>query len=200
MLEVMVGMALMGLFLAIFTGAMVSMYHATNKTQGVTDTSAQINAAISRLDSSLRYASAFADPSDGSGASTTAADGNWYVAYQSTYTGSPVCTQLRVNTITSQLQERTWSVDAGGGSSGLSSWEVLAGQITPVKRNGHTQPPFTVLDKRALRIHLSSTAGSGNQQTISITDVTFTALNSTGLDEAADGDGNTAVCQEVGTP
>ena len=193
LIELVVTMSIMGIFLAIFTGAMVSMYHSTSKVQGVTDTSAQLSTAMSRLDASVRYAAAISPP-------VTGTDGNAYVAWQSTYTGSTVCTQVRVNASTSQLQQRTWTV-SGASATGLTSWTPLASEIAAKDPStGAALTPFTFLaatgavPNEQLLVSLVAVSGSGSQQTVTRRAVTFTAFNTTPATTTS------GICKEVGSP
>lgn len=193
LVELVVTMSIMGIFLAIFTGAMLSMYNSTNKVQGVTDTSSQLSTAMSRLDSSVRYAAAISPP-------VTGTDGNAYVAWQSTYTGATVCTQLRVNASASQLQQRTWTV-SGASATGLTSWTPLASQIVAKDPStGAALVPFTFIaatgsvPNQQLQVALVAVEGSGSQQTVTRRTVTFTAFNTTPATTTS------GICQEVGSP
>lgn len=198
LIELVVAMTIMTIFLTIFTGAMLSMFRSVNKVEGITDTSAQVSMALNRLDSTLRYASAISPPpTDVNGNPSASADGNWYVAFQSTYTGSTVCTQLRLNTTKRQLQQRTWSVSSGGAAEDITAWRPLASQIEPVAAQGNAVPPFkfhaadgSILHEQ-LRVRFAAVTGGGNQTTTSISDVIFTAFNAT-LNTPTDG-----ICQEV---
>lgn len=193
LIELVVTMSIIGIFLVIFTGAMLSMYHSTNKVQGITDTSSQLSTAIGRLDTSVRYAAAISPPVTGS-------DGNAYVAWQSTDTGTPVCTQVRVNATTSQLQQRSWTV-SGSSATGLTSWTPLASEIAARDPStGATLTPFTFLaatgavPNQQLQVSLVAVSGTGSQQTVTRRSVTFTAFNTTPATAT------TGICQEVGSP
>jgi type II secretory pathway pseudopilin PulG len=196
LLEMLVGMTLMAIFGGLFTTAIYSMTSTANKAQALTSTSAQLSGAFLQLDKTVRYATALSSPGQSSGGAAT---GDWYAEMRTTNTGGEVCTQLRVDKATQQLQRRTWKV-TNSTASGLTSWLPLASGIT----NGGaavTVPndvPFTLtqpngnIDYQQLTVRLISVAG--NPTTSSRSLVTFNAINistSTSLNN---------VCQEVGRP
>ena len=94
----------MGIFMSIFLGAVVAMAGAQTKAQSVTQTSANLAQAFVALDKTVRYAAAISAPGTGS------PSGDWYVEYRTTNSGVEVCTQLRVDIATKQLQRRSWQV------------------------------------------------------------------------------------------
>jgi type II secretory pathway pseudopilin PulG len=191
LLELIVGMALMAIFMSIFVGALVSMTSAQSKTTSVAQTSQDLNQAFLSLDKTVRYASAISTPGTGS------PSGDWYVEYSTTTTGAQVCTQLRVDITTKQLQRRTWTV-VNSAASGLTGWTPLASEISNgTATAGASQPfirvtPGATSDYQQLTITLASLAGPANAGTTSGTSFTITAVNST-LPA-------TTVCQEAGRP
>jgi hypothetical protein len=200
MIELVVGMGLMTVFLTIFTSSVVMMNRSANKAQSLTDTSAALSVAFNKLDKQVRYASAINTVGQGS-------DGNWYVEFQTTNTGTPVCTQLRLNQTTQKLEQRTWVVTQvtatppTTAASGLSNWQPMASGIV----NGNASPtstdkPFTfiaatpTLTFQQLTVHLLATSGGNNAASTSLTSITFTALNTTITTQS------NSVCKEVGRP
>jgi hypothetical protein len=166
LIDVMVSMVLMSIFMAMFTGGIVQMFRAANKTEAVMAAQTQLHIAFLRLDRELRYASAI---------SASAAVGpDAYVEYLTTNTGTPVCTQLRLRVATAQLQRRTWVQ----GSSPLtpSPWTPLVSDVSSTE-------PFRVLAADAvfsyqrLEVELVASSGSGDTASTKQTRVTFTALN-----------------------
>lgn len=178
LIELMVTMAIMGVVLTMVTGAIIAMYGSTAKVEGITSTSAQVSIALSKLDSSVRYADDIGDPvTDGSG--------NWYVTYRSTYNGISDCTQLRFDIAAQQLQRRTW---VAGPAATASAWQPLASGLVLTAADSSTAAPFTLTTSRdidsldtavhqQLRLRFSAVSGAGDRQTMSTTDVTFTAFN-----------------------
>ena len=106
LIELIVGMMVMGVFMTIFTTAVVSMAKTTTKVEAVTTSASQVNNAFLTLDRIVRYASAVSTPGTG-------ASGDWYVELESVDYGSSSaqtqCTQLRLATASQQLQLRTWT-------------------------------------------------------------------------------------------
>lgn len=198
MLEMVVGMTLMTIFLGIFTGSIVSMFDSTNKSQSVNNTSAQLNMAFDHLDKTIRYASYIGEPA-------VAVDGNWYVVFQTTNTGTPVCTQLRIDQTKQQLQRRTWNVTGTAPdteATDLTAWQPLASGITNGGAAAGPDQPFTftaagsALTYEQLGFRLLAKDGSGKTETSSLSSVTFTAIN-TSLQTPKPGDPSIDVCEEV---
>ncbi len=187
-------MALMGIFMSIFLGAVVAMAGAQTKAQSVAQTSANLAQAFVTLDRTVRYAAAISAPGTGS------PSGDWYVEYRTTNSGAEVCTQLRVDVVTKKLQRRTWGV-VNSAATVPTDWTPLASEITNgAAATGTADQPFVrvtpagTADFQQLTITLVSIAGPGNGVTTSRTSNTFTAVNSS-LPPPA-----TAICQEVGRP
>jgi hypothetical protein len=128
------------------------------------------------LDKLVRYASGISTP--GTGGSS----GDYYVEWSSNYTGSQVCTQLRVDLASQQLQTRSWNV-SGSTASGLTGWTPLVSNIANPATASPTYVPFTLqaqsteLGYQQLTVNLAATSGSA-QSTTSRSSVTFVALNS----------------------
>ncbi|HEU5269579.1 MAG TPA: hypothetical protein VFU36_06600, partial [Jatrophihabitans sp.] len=154
LMEMVVGMGLLGVFLAVFTGSMVSVYQASNHTESVTVSAGQLNAAFLRLDKLVRYASAISTPS-----STANAAGNYYVEIQATNSGSTVCTQLRLNTGTGVLAQRSWQVPTSGTATNISSFGALASGLQPDGQPFVLVPNGSV-DFEQLTFNLQSSLGN----------------------------------------
>ena len=192
LIELMVGMMLMLIFMGMFTAAVILMNRSANKVESVSLTSTQVNTAFLKLDRMVRYAAAISAPGN------TTSSGDWYVELRTTNTGTEVCTQLRFDIATSQLQKRSWRV-SGGTAAGLSAWTQLAGNIT---NGGATAgsadqpfvltPPGSNTDHQRLGINMVSYYGSATNAT-SRSSISFTALNSSPPVPAS-------ICQEVTRP
>lgn len=173
LIEVLVALVLMSVVMAVFTGAIIKIYHVNGREQSTTDAQAQVNVAFIRLDRELRYAAGVSTPG------TVAGDP--YVEYLTTNTGASVCTELRLHTVSgvSQLQWRRWTQPSQPGAFG-----PLVVGVT-----GST--PFTVHPADATyafqRLEVNLTAGTGTTRQ---SDVTFTALNTA---VATD---NSTICSE----
>jgi Tfp pilus assembly protein PilV len=183
LIEVVVSMVLMGIFLSMFAAGIAKMYNAADRTDSLTQTSAQVDIAFDRLDKEIRYASAINPPGKGT-------DGNWYVEFLNTSSGTSACTQLRV--ANSQLQQRTWT----GTPTGAPTWTPLASSVAAP---GATSP-FTwyaaqgsQLTQR-LKVTLNAVSGVGSAQRQSTTMVTFSAMNSS-QGGSLSNDGVTLICQ-----
>jgi Tfp pilus assembly protein FimT len=192
LMELVVGLTIMAIFMVIFTASVSMMYNTTSKTEALSDTASQLSIAFNRLDTSVRYASAISTPGQSPG-------GDWYVEWQSTYTGTPQCTQVRVNAAAGQLQQRTWTPVSDGSTSGLTSWLPLASGLQLTDPDTDTAvTPFTVtavgtaIPYQQLSFHLVAEATGRAGVTTTVTSVTFTAFNSKGAENAA------VVCAEAG--
>ncbi len=190
LLELLVAMTLMTVFMSMFTTAVFMMTSSTNKTDASVNTAGQVNNAFLRLDKLVRYASAISTPGTG----TTTRD--WYVEFSvPTTANKSTCNQLRVDISTSQLQLRTWAVNADQTAGAATSWVPLASSVTngTAAANSATTPfvlstPATSL-YRQLQITLIASQVSPATATAT-SSVTFTALNSTQTS-------STSVCQQV---
>jgi hypothetical protein len=154
------------------------MYGAMNKTQAVNLTSSQLNVAFQNLDRIVRYAAAVSTP--GTGTTT----GDWYVELRSTNTGTEVCTQLRVDIASQQLQRRTWTV-ANAVASSPTSWSPISSGISngtavagPSTQPFYLKAPLPNTLFQQLAVNLIAPAGSGSSATSSTSSYTFSALNS----------------------
>lgn len=192
MMEVIVGMALMAIFMGMFTAAMLLMSNTVNKVEAITASSGEVNNAFLGLDKSVRYATSISAPVRSGSAN------EWHVEFGSTKGTANVCTQLRVHS--GQLQQRTWNV-AGDGStvSNLSHWIPLASNITNGSAAaGSGNQPFSMPDPsndkastNFQRLTITLTAGSGTSTNAPTgTTMTFTAVNSNAA-------ATNAPCQQV---
>jgi prepilin-type N-terminal cleavage/methylation domain-containing protein len=174
LIETTVGMVVMSIFLAMFTGSVVMMFRSSNHSQGVAHTSQEISNAFTRLDQQLRYASYVGEPGQDANDS-----GNWYVEFQNTNTDPATCYQLRVDQSSQTLQQRSWS-----GSGTPSAWEQLATGVLNGGGSG-SDAPFAVtaasgtVTSAELTVHLVTGEDSGPDAAQSESSMTFTALNST---------------------
>jgi prepilin-type N-terminal cleavage/methylation domain-containing protein len=165
LIEVVASMVVMTIFLTIFTGAMLQLYQSSNKSDSVSQESSQLNNAFLRLDREIRYAAVINSP--------TQLGSSFYVAFQQTYTASPVCFQLRL--ANGVLSQRSWP---GGVTPPVApTWQALASNLT----NPTGVTPFTVSISQTktpqLQVSLQSTAGVANAATPRNTSLTFTALD-----------------------
>lgn len=193
LIELVVGMMLMAVFLGMFTGAIVMMNSAMNKSQAVNLSATQLNTAFANLDNTVRYAAYISTPGTGT------PSGDWYVELRVTNTGSEVCNQLRVDIASQQLQRRTWDVAPNGTASTPGAWVPISSGISNGNvPAGPTQPflPGSLANSlyQQLTINLTTPAGSGSAQTNSTSTFTLTALNS------ALPAPTTPICQQAGRP
>jgi hypothetical protein len=205
MMELIVGMVIMTIFMAMFTTAIVLMTSTANKVEAVTISSTQSSQAFIKLDKLVRYAAAVTTP----GASATS--GDWYVELDTSAsvasTGLETCTQLRVDKTAQALQLRTWTI-SGGTAAAASSWTQMASNITngnaasTATSTSSPPAPFTVptvaggasSTYQRLQVTLVATAGTTSTGT-TYSQVSFTALNS-----SASASSNNTVCQQWGRP
>lgn len=174
LIETVVGMVVMSIFLAMFTGSVVMMFGSSNHSQAVAHSAQEISNAFTKLDRQVRYASYVGepgqDPNDGN---------NWYVEFENTNTDPAMCYQLRVDQSSDTLQQRSWS-----GSGTPSAWQQLATGVLNGGGSGADAPfaltPATATVPSAeLTVHLVTGEGSGSNAAQSESSMAFTALNST---------------------
>lgn len=179
LLEVIVGMTILSIFMAIFGGSLISMFHSATRTQQTSHAQSQANQVFLTLDREVRYASAISVP-----AANQFAGGDFVVEFLTSYTDIPTCTELRLSP-SGDLQQRTWSQ---GILSTMSSPTLLATGIHAGVPGFTTDPsastagPFAVsqptgtVSNQRLEVSLTS-SDPGPGARIRATDVTFTALN-----------------------
>lgn len=196
LLEVVVGMSIMSVFLAAFTGAVVTLTQTQNRAEALTSSGGDLDTAFQRVDRTVRYASAISVPG------TTGPAGAWYVELLSTATGPSVCTQLRVNAGSRTLQSRTWTPNGAAYTDLSPSWRTLAGLITNgTAAVGSATVPFALaatsdtVGFEQLTVRLDASAG--NPSVPSQSRVTFTALNSADASDAVRAGTATPTCDQV---
>jgi prepilin-type N-terminal cleavage/methylation domain-containing protein len=166
LIEVVVSMSIMAVFMAMMTTGIVQVYRAINSNDAIAAAQSQANIAFLRLDREIRYAS------DMSTEGQVGSD--WYVEYLTTYTGTSVCSELRLHVANGQLQRRTWTQ----GGTVPTTWTVLASGLTATR-------PFTFRSADAtfnyprLALSLTAKAGTGTTAATKQMSITFTALNAT---------------------
>jgi prepilin-type N-terminal cleavage/methylation domain-containing protein len=166
LIEVVVSMSIMGVFMAMMTTGIVQVFRAINTNDAIAAAQSQVNIAFLKLDREIRYASDLSTEGQ--------VGGDWYVEYLSTYTGTSVCSELRLHVANGQLQRRTWTQ----GGTVPSTWTVLASGVSGSK-------PFTLRSADAtfnyarLTLSLTAQAGTGTTAASKQMSVTFTALDST---------------------
>ena len=186
LMELIVGMAVMTIFMAMFTGAVVAMTRTTSRVEAVITASSQLEQSFLKLGKVVRYAAAISPP----GVSSTS--GDWYVELASDTDadadpGAGTCTQLRIDN--QDLQMRSWP--AGTTPPAQFDGTTIATNITlaaPATAPFTVPPvaPGTNTPFQRLQITLAAPAG-GSSTTPS--QMTFSALNSSSAAV------NSAVCQ-----
>lgn len=183
----------MAVFLAMFTGAVVMMNNAMTKSQAVNLTATQLNVAFASLDNTVRYAAFISVPGVGT-------SGDWYVEMRVTTTGAEVCTQLRVDIPSQQLQSRTWPVTNGVAAAATVWAPISSGISNGAAAAGASTQPFYLVPAagnavlQQLTVNLTAPAGTGQSQTVSTASFTFSAANS--VVPAPSGQ----ICQQNGRP
>jgi prepilin-type N-terminal cleavage/methylation domain-containing protein len=182
LIELVVTLSIMSILMSIFTVGVVQMFRSANRTESTASAQSQITLAFLRLDREIRYAAGVSAPGRVSS--------DWYVEYVTTNTGASLCTQLRLTDSTDQLQRRTWS--QGNLAATATAWLPLVSNIS----QSPSGAPFVLLAAappiyyQRLRVAVQATAGSGDNATAPLLDITINALNST------PGTNSATVCQE----
>ncbi|AEV84334.1 hypothetical protein ACWT_3311 [Actinoplanes sp. SE50] len=184
LIEVMVAMGVMSVVMAIFTGGVIQFYRSADAAEETGITQTQLRLAFQTLDREVRYANGISLPA------TAAINGAWYVEFSGIDpAGAQVCRQLRLDA-GGVLQELTWTPGsppaAGTRGRTLASGLMSPGGSVPAPfdRQAAGSTPYASAstsatgtafspDLQRLRVRLTTRAGS----TTSVTDVTFTALN-----------------------
>ena len=196
LIEMVVGMLVMSICLAIFTGVIVTMTGTVNKVQAVTTSASDVNGAFIKLDKLVRYADAVTTTGQGT-------SGDWYVELDTVDDSTDVetCLQLRVDKTTRQLQDRTWTATGATTYTNLTAWTMLANDITNgAAASGSSDQPFTIptaltaaaTSFQRLTVTVVATA-TGSATASNRSQMTFTALNST-----ASATTNSVKCQQPG--
>ena len=181
LVELLVAMGIMTVFMAIFTGAVLSMTRTVTKVEAETSASGQVHSAFLSLGRLVRYATAITTP----GVSPTS--GDWYVELR-TVNGDPAvetCTQLRVDVEHQRLEKRTWQPSTQ--SSDLHWLTVASGVVNGGAAPGSSDQPFaepaaleaTSTSLQRLTVNLTTTGSGAGSHVRTHGTTTFVALNST---------------------
>ncbi len=160
---------------------MVHLFTPTLQAEAIRDSSDQLDIAFMQLDSQVAYASQIWAPYQG----VPGSDDDWDIEYESTFSGAqePTCTELKYQFGAGELLEASWTE----GSTTAPSFKTLAEDLTG------SADPFQVVqnssyEKVQLMVTLSALSGTGTAKETTSSSVTFTALNSTGYQEASSSD------------
>jgi hypothetical protein len=168
MMDVVVSMVLMAVFMSIFTRGTVQMFGTASRNQAVSDAQTQVTSAFLRLDREIRYAAGISNPRP--------VGADQYVEYLVTNTGTPICTELRMNLASQQLQRRTWR--QGMTPLAPSAWVPLATSVVSPSPFAYSAPDGTYNFQR-LTLDLKVSIPVGDRPQVKETRVMFTALNTT---------------------
>ncbi|MFI5844247.1 type II secretion system protein J [Catenuloplanes sp. NPDC051500] len=184
MLEMVIGLSIMSVLMVLVTTAVTQIYKTYNKVDATNQAQQQVNTVFLRLDKEIRYATGITAGLN-NGASSV-------IEYQLVLEGAKNCVQLRVRTDTGTLERRSW---AAKGGTVPTTWTTLlsgiglvpAASATPTLTGGATAaPPLTRLapteaqDYQRLRLYFTTKGGGAAASTTRLTDITFTALNTSG--------------------
>ena len=184
--EVLVTLGVMGVVMAVFTGAILNVYKTSTATEALTTAQTQLRLAFQRFDRDLRYATWIAQP----GQFGTA----WYVEFAGP--GPTECRQLRLQTASTgatgnngsgllQLLAWTRGTPPAAGTAGqtIASQIVTTGVDPFFELQNANAFPYASAgtgvgtefqpDFQRLRIRLTARVAAGTTQI----DTTFTALN-----------------------
>ncbi|TQS45397.1 PulJ/GspJ family protein [Cryptosporangium phraense] len=164
--EAVVTMVITLVFMGISTTSIISLYSSTNKAQAIADGQQTIGIAFGRLDRQIRYASGLSTPG--------LVNGEPYVEFVTTYTGTPVCTELRLRPSTGQLQQRTWT--QGPGTVKPTAWTQLTSDVSSVTPFAVNTATATFTFQR-LGVQLTTTTGGAASPVTRQFSAIFTALN-----------------------
>ncbi|GAA0488281.1 hypothetical protein Ade02nite_81410 [Paractinoplanes deccanensis] len=193
LMELMAAMAVMSIFMAIVTTAILQIYRSVGETDQSADVQNQVETAFVRLDREVRYASAISDPAQ--------VDGDYYVEYLINRDSVNTCVELRLRPSTGQLQRREWAQAVT--PTAPSAWTTLTANVALSTSGTTTVPPFTTVaaDTNSLTgfrfQRLAVAFRSVTDDAVRETSVTFTALNAVGTSSlSGSGSSNSATCIE----
>lgn len=164
--EAVVTMVITAVFMGVSTTSIIALYSSANRAQAIADAQQQLGVAFGRLDREIRYASGVSVPGT--------VNAEPVVEYLTTYTGTPVCTQLRLRPSTGQLQQRTWKQSTATVTP--TPWVQLAGGVTAATPFTFS-PATAVFNFQRLGISLTATAGGAAAALTRQFSAVFTALN-----------------------
>jgi prepilin-type N-terminal cleavage/methylation domain-containing protein len=191
LIEVMMAMLCTSILMTLVSSAIIQIYHSVNGVDALSSAQTQVDTAFVRLDKELRYARGISDPATVSG--------DPYVEYLLGVDSVDTCVELRLHTATGELQRRQWTKNQTPPAP--TGWQILASSVTATT-------PFTVTpaDNKSLdgfryqrlTLNVTSVTGGGAAQGEASgragarrqTNVTFTALNTTAID-------NSGTCTEA---
>jgi hypothetical protein len=162
LIEVAVAMTLTSVVTAMFTAGLLQVFRVFGHDEAASVAREQVHQAFQRLDTEIRYAA---------GISAEGQVGtDWYVEFLTTYTGTPVCTQLRF-TQGGQLQLRRW--DQGDTPPAFTTVATGVGATHPFTR--HPVVVGSGIDFQRLSVDLSVSGGrdAGSREL----SIMFTAFN-----------------------
>lgn len=171
--EMLVSLGIMAVVMVLTTGAVLLASSTSNRVEASSTAQDRVHQAFDRLDRQVRWASAF---------STEGKVGRsaWYVEWLYSADGTPTCNELRLDTGTGNLSQRSWPQ---GNTRSATSWSILASGLglTPgTDRPFHSSVADATYALARLQVQLTATAGGAKGTDHATTSVTFTALNSGG--------------------
>jgi prepilin-type N-terminal cleavage/methylation domain-containing protein len=166
LVELMVSMTVMSVVTLMFVTAVMYIYRSTTRTEAMSVAQSQINNVFGRLEREIRYAAAMKHQ-----------PGHQSMEYLTVTDVTQVCTQLWVTD--ARLKRRTWTERPNNPAPiNRTAWTVVASQV------GHPAP-FTVLEPeetrpyQRLQVRLEAAVAGRDGPVRRLTDVTFTAVNTT---------------------
>jgi prepilin-type N-terminal cleavage/methylation domain-containing protein len=192
LIEMMVSMALLGGFSALFLAGVLVMSKDVRHQQGQNEGTDSVRQVVSVLDKQLRYANAVSAPG-------ATADGTQWVEWRTGLVTNPpstqTCQQWRL-TPAGLLQSRSWNppVSGVGAYSNLSAWLTRATGIA-APSGGQifaATPNVAVIDQKKQQLLVSFTVSQGRPVVRTSTAITLTAVNTTTAVPPT-----TPFCQEV---
>ncbi|MFC7527376.1 prepilin-type N-terminal cleavage/methylation domain-containing protein [Actinoplanes sp. GCM10030250] len=178
LIEVMVTTTVMMIVMAIVTTSILDIYRSVNEIDAEAEAQTQITSAFLRLDREIRYARSISDPA--------LVDGSWHVEYVVNLKEVDTCVELRLNTVSRELQRRQWEQNLT--PLAPTAWTTLGSHMESAKPFNVTAPdasPLTGFRYQRLNLKLTATVGKNASASQRVTDVTFTALNATAISNNA---------------
>ncbi|MEV8503435.1 type II secretion system protein [Actinoplanes sp. NPDC051475] len=183
LVELVMTLAIMSIVTALVTASILQMYRSSGRDESLSIEISQLQTAFQQLDRSVRYASGISEPN-----AAATPGGSWYVEWTAVTAGATVCTQLRLEGPSGQLQRRT---RPPGGPTG--AWATVASEL--VGTDPFTLEPASSSTYPHQRLTVNIEVRSAGESAVGRrSEMTFTALN-TNLTTAAG-----SVCTDMDRP
>lgn len=177
--EILVGMSVMSVVMAIATQGLISMFHTTDRAESAATAQNSIQASFEKLDREVRYAERISDP--------YAVTGGFAVDFViPDENGVDQCIQLTLPADGGTLMRRQWpQLSRPSAAATAVTPNLISANVTVAADGSKTyKTPFTLAtagtggsDLDRLTVNMNSTVGLGDLGTTRNYSLVFTAMN-----------------------